>query len=111
MRSSTHAANLSTAERTHAQRLQRDLGARDIPLRAPFAAVVAERLHNPGEQVAQNDVLLELFDPQSLYVLAQVPVESASRIRAGMTAEIGTGGVDGRPGRSKRWPRRWLRRR
>jgi multidrug efflux pump subunit AcrA (membrane-fusion protein) len=87
------AAQLSTAERTRAQRLQRDLGTRDIPLRAPFAAVVAERLHNPGEQVAQNDVLLDLFDPQSLYALAQVPVESASRIRAGMPAEVRTGGV------------------
>lgn len=86
-------AALSAAERTRAQRLQRDLGTRDIPLRAPFAAVVAERLHNPGEQVAQNDVLLELFDPHSLYVLAQVPVETAPRIRAGMPVEISTGGA------------------
>ena len=87
------AANLSAAERARAQRLQHDLGARDIPLRAPFAAVVAERLHNPGEQVAQNDVLLELFDPQSLYALVQVPVESASRLHPGMAAEVSTGGV------------------
>jgi membrane fusion protein (multidrug efflux system) len=92
------AAQLSAAERTRAERLQRDLGTRDIPLRAPFAAVVAERLHNPGEQVAQNDVLLELFDPQSLYALAHVPVDSASRIRAGLPAEVRTGGstVSGR---------------
>ena len=87
------AANLSAAERARAQRLQRDLGSRDIALRAPFAAVVAERLRNPGEQVAQNDVLLELFDPHSLYVLAQVPVESAARIHEGMPAEISSGGT------------------
>jgi multidrug efflux pump subunit AcrA (membrane-fusion protein) len=84
-------AQLSQDERARARRMQRDLGARDIPLRAPFAAVVAERLRNPGEQVAQNDVLLELFDPQSLYALAQVPVESASWLRAGMPAEVSTG--------------------
>ncbi len=84
-------AQLSTAERARARRARRDLEQRDIPLRVPFAAVVAERLHNPGEQVAANDVLLELFDPQSLYVLAQVPVESASRVRGGMEAEINTG--------------------
>jgi multidrug efflux pump subunit AcrA (membrane-fusion protein) len=85
------AAHLSAAERARDQRVQRELETRDIPLRVPFTAVVAERLHNPGEQVAANDVLLELFDPQSLYVLAQVPVESASRIRGGMGAEINTG--------------------
>jgi membrane fusion protein, multidrug efflux system len=87
------ATQLSAAERGRAQRLQRNLGAHDIPLRAPFAAVVAERVHNPGEQVAANDVLLELFDPQSLYALAQVPVESAARIRAGMKADVSAAGA------------------
>jgi hypothetical protein len=86
-----HAANLGVAERARAQRLRHDLETSDIALRTPFPAVVAERVHNPGEQVAQNDVLLELFDPQSLYVLAQVPVESAARIRPGMMAEVATG--------------------
>jgi len=68
------------------------LKAGEIPLRAPFPAVVAERLHNPGEQVAQGDVLLALFDPRSLFVLAQVPADSAGRVRAGMPAEIDGGG-------------------
>jgi len=86
-------STLSPAERTRAQRLQHDLAARDIPLRVPFAAVVAERLHNPGEQVASNDVLLELFDPRSLYVLAQVPVEAAAQIHPGQAAEITIGGT------------------
>jgi membrane fusion protein (multidrug efflux system) len=87
------ATQLSAAERGRAKRLQRDLSAHDIPLRVPFAAVVAERVHNPGEQVAANDVLLELFDPQSLYALAQVPVESAARIRAGMKADVSAAGA------------------
>ncbi len=85
-----NAAVLNATEAKLAQHLQQDLSARDIPLRTPFSAVVAARLHNPGEQVAPNDVLLELFDPQSLYVLAQVPVESAARVGAGMPVEITT---------------------
>src|SRR5579862_5299958 len=87
------AGTLSAAERQRADQLQRDLASRAIALRAPFAAVVAERLHNPGEQVAQNDVLLELFDPQSLCVIAQVPIASASRVRAGMPVEVDAGGT------------------
>src|SRR5207244_9772751 len=59
----------SAAERERARKLQHELTARDMPLRVPFAAIVSDRLHNPGEQVAQNDVLLEAFDPLSLYAL------------------------------------------
>jgi HlyD family secretion protein len=87
------AAAMSPKERLVARPLQRRLRTADIPLRIPFAAVVATRLHNPGEQVAPTDVLLELFDPQSLYVLAQVPVESASRIDPGMPVEVTYGDV------------------
>jgi len=87
------AAQLSQSERARARTLQRELAARDIPLRVPFTGVVAERLHNPGEQVAQNDVLLELFDPRSLYALAQVPVESAARVHVDMPAEVSTGSM------------------
>jgi membrane fusion protein (multidrug efflux system) len=79
---------LGAREIERARRLRRDLGARDIPLRAPFAAVVADRLHNPGEQVAQGDVLLELFDPHSLYVVAQAPLEKAAAIGAGMPVQV-----------------------
>ncbi len=75
-------------EQLMSRRLRRELARTDIPLRVPFAAVVAERLHNPGEQVAANDVLLEVFDPRSLYVLAQLPVQTAARVVAGMHVEI-----------------------
>jgi membrane fusion protein (multidrug efflux system) len=80
-----------TDERQLAQRLRKELGTRNVPLRAPFAAVVAERLHNPGELVAQNDVLLELFDPSSLYVIAQVPAEAAAQVRPGLAVEVDLG--------------------
>ena len=81
-------------ERATTRRLQRQLAGHDIPVRAPFAAVVAERLHNPGEQVAPNDVLLELFDPTSLYVLAQVPVDDSGRVRLGLPVQLSHGGGD-----------------
>jgi hypothetical protein len=82
---------LSPEDRRLAQRLQQEVGARAIPLRAPFAAVVAERSKNPDEVVAQGDVVLELFDPGSLYVLAQVPVESAARVHSGQPVQVTIG--------------------
>ena len=85
-------------EQQTVQQLRRDVAGRDIALRAPFRAVVADRLRNPGEQVAAGDVLLELFDPQSLYVLAQVPVEQAASLNVGMPVEI-TGTRAGSRGR------------
>lgn len=81
-------AHLTAEERQLGQRLRQDLGTRAVPLRAPFAAVVADRLHNPGELVAQNDVLLELFDPSSLYVIAQVPVNEAAQVRSGAPTDV-----------------------
>ncbi|HYM27510.1 MAG TPA: HlyD family efflux transporter periplasmic adaptor subunit, partial [Steroidobacteraceae bacterium] len=86
---------LSPAERETTRKLRNDIGARDIPLRTPFAAVVAERLRNPGEHVAPNDVLLELFDPHSLYVMAQVPLEAARGLQTGQPAELRAGAAVG----------------
>ena len=80
----------TTDERQLTRRLRKDLGTRTVPLRVPFAAVVAERLHNPGELVAQNDVLLEVFDPSSLYVIAQVPADAAA---TGPPRRTGRGGL------------------
>jgi len=79
---------LRPEERALAEGLRRRIEARDIALRAPFAAVVAHRSRNPGEQVAANDVLLELFDPRSLYVLAQIPLGDAARVRPGMDVDV-----------------------
>ena len=84
------AGALSAAEKETVRKLRGKTGG-DIPLHAPFTAVVAERMHNPGEQVVPNDVLLELFDPHSLYVVAQVPAAAAARIHAGQPVEIRAG--------------------
>lgn len=78
-------------ERQLTQRLRKDMSTRTVPLRVPFAAVVAERLHNPGELVAQNDVLLEVFDPSSLCVIAQIPADAAGQVRPGAPAEVDVG--------------------
>jgi multidrug efflux pump subunit AcrA (membrane-fusion protein) len=82
------AGRTTPEERQLAQHLRKDLHTRNVALRVPFAALVAERLHNPGELVAQNDVLLELFDPQSLYVMAQVPAEVAELVHPALPVEV-----------------------
>lgn len=82
----------SLRQQEAARRLGKALSVRDIPLRASFPAMVAERLRNPGEHVAQNDVLLELFDPRSLYVIAQVPVGAAARVTTGLPVQVHSGG-------------------
>jgi multidrug efflux pump subunit AcrA (membrane-fusion protein) len=85
------AGALGGDERPMAQRLARDLANRAIAVRAPFAGIVADRLHSAGEQVASGEVLLELFDPRSLVVLAQVPVPAAAKVRAQQAVEIRAG--------------------
>jgi multidrug efflux pump subunit AcrA (membrane-fusion protein) len=80
------AAALGAEERRAVARLRSQTA--DVPLRAPFTALVADRAHNPGEQVAPGDVLLELFDPQALDVLAQVPLGASAQVRPGMPVEI-----------------------
>jgi hypothetical protein len=75
--------------------LRERVGRQDVPLAAPFAATVAARSRNPGEQVAPGDVLLELFDPGSLYVLAEVPLDHAARVQPGMPVAVTGSGVDG----------------
>ena len=87
------AGALGPGERRLAQRMRRNLRAGEISLRAPFAAVVAARLHSPGELVAPQDVLVELFDPHSLYALAQVPATVARRLRPGLPVEVMDEGV------------------
>jgi multidrug efflux pump subunit AcrA (membrane-fusion protein) len=86
------AGALDADERKMADRLARDVAGHDVLLRAPFAAVVAERLHNPGEQVAPSDALVELFDPRSLVVMAQVPVDASREVQAGQAVEISLAG-------------------
>jgi multidrug efflux pump subunit AcrA (membrane-fusion protein) len=79
---------LAPEDRRVAAELRQELSLREVSVRAPFAAVVGERLRNPGEEVAVGDVLLEVFDPRFLEVVAQVPLDQISRVAPGMSVDI-----------------------
>jgi multidrug efflux pump subunit AcrA (membrane-fusion protein) len=83
---------LAPSDQTTARKLARELAAREVSLSAPFAGVVGERLKNPGEQLAPGDVIVELYDPRSLVVVAQAPIDPALRLRKGMAAAVHTAG-------------------
>ena len=87
------AGALRPDEKPAAERLARDLAGRDISLRAPFDGIVADRLHNAGEQVAPSDVLVEVFDPRSLVVIAQVPVARSAEVRPGQAVTVRLAGA------------------
>src|SRR5262249_45899770 len=85
---------LGSEEAEQSKRLEAELRAREIPVVAPFAAFVSSRSRNPGEQVAAGDVVIELFDPRSLVVIAQLPNRLAGRLSAGAAAD---GSIGDRP--------------
>jgi RND family efflux transporter MFP subunit len=59
-------------------------------VRAPFAGVIAQRFHGPGDLVqgAATDPILRLVDPTRLEIAAAVPVADASRVLPGTSARI-----------------------
>jgi RND family efflux transporter MFP subunit len=63
---------------------------------APFAGVVTERLHNPGDMVgtASADVILRVVDPRQVEVVASVALADSGRFAAGASAR---GVTDTRP--------------
>jgi multidrug efflux pump subunit AcrA (membrane-fusion protein) len=85
---------LGSEEAERVRRLENEIRAHEIAVRAPFAASISSRSRNPGEQVAAGDVAIELFDPRSLVVIAQVPTRAAGRLPAGAPA---VGSIGDRP--------------
>jgi RND family efflux transporter MFP subunit len=65
-------------------------------IRAPFAGIVANRLHNPGDVAtgSPGDPVLRIVDPTRLEILAAIPGADGSRILPGAAARI-AGFVDG----------------
>lgn len=57
---------------------------------APFAGVVAKRLHNPGDLVdaSASDSVLKVIDPARLQIVAAVPVADLPRIVVGHAANV-----------------------
>ena len=65
-------------------------------VRAPFAGVVAQRFHNPGDLVeaAASDPVLKVINPSQLQVVAGVPASVLSRVVVGHSAQIHQAGVE-----------------
>ena len=59
-------------------------------VRAPFAGIVAARLHNPGDlvQPAATDPILRIVDPSRVEVMASIAAVDAPRVLPGATARI-----------------------
>ena len=59
-------------------------------VRAPFAGVVAQRFHNPGDLVepSAGDPVIRFIDPSRLQVVAAVPAADLSRVVAGRPAAV-----------------------
>jgi RND family efflux transporter MFP subunit len=66
-------------------------------IRAPFAGVIASKLHNVGDvaQATPTDPVLRLVDPKRVEVMATVPVADAARVQYGATARLASQ-VDGK---------------
>jgi RND family efflux transporter MFP subunit len=65
-------------------------------VRAPFAGVISQRLHNPGDLVdaANGDPVLKVINPAQLQVVAAVPVADLARVVIGHAARVTTPGGD-----------------
>ncbi|MGE0816130.1 MAG: efflux RND transporter periplasmic adaptor subunit [Vicinamibacterales bacterium] len=61
-----------------------------VTVRAPFAGIVARRLHNPGDVVeaATSDPVLRLVDPARLEVVASLAVGDVGRVAPGAHARL-----------------------
>ena len=80
-------AEAGVVQATETRAAAEDLASRSTAM-APFAGIVAERWHNPGDLVDANEHVLRLVDPSRLEVEAAVLVADAGRIVVGHEARI-----------------------
>ncbi len=59
-----------------------------IPVVAPESALVAQRIVNPGQIVNEFDPLVDLVDPNSVYVDAQASINQLGALKSGMEATV-----------------------
>ena len=69
---------LQLAERTAAR----------ATIRAPFSGAIVRRFVTEGELVSQGSDLVELVDPNTIYFLANIPLNDVSEIRKGLPAVV-----------------------
>jgi RND family efflux transporter MFP subunit len=82
-------AQADVARAEAAQEASEAAAARAI-VRAPFAGVIALRLHNPGDVVQglATDPILRLVDPDRLELMAPIPGADAPRVLPGAAARV-----------------------
>lgn len=68
--------------------VKRYTGGPGVAVRVPERALVAQRIVSPGQIVNEFDPLVDLVDPSSVYVDAQVPINQLGALRAGMGATV-----------------------
>jgi len=78
----------SAFEKVRAQLVQAEETARDYDIYAPWDGVVSRVNVKEGEFVAPRAVLLEIYDPASLVILAAVPERHAAEVTAGMRVDV-----------------------
>jgi len=59
-----------------------------VAITAPFSGVVASRIVNPGELVAENAELCTILDLTSVVFMAEVSLRDIDRIQTGMRARV-----------------------
>jgi HlyD family secretion protein len=82
-----HAAEARVASGRAAVRLAEDELAH-LEVRAPFDGVVTRRLVEIGESVVPGQPVLELVDPDRLYVSAPIDERDAGRLEKGLPARV-----------------------
>jgi membrane fusion protein (multidrug efflux system) len=78
----------SAFEKVRAQLVRAEETARDYAIYAPWDGVVSRVNVKEGEFVAPRAVLLEIYDPASLVILAAVPEKHAAAVTAGMRVDV-----------------------
>lgn len=78
----------SALEKVRAQLVQAEETAQDYAIYAPWDGVVSRVNVKVGEFVAPRAVLLEIYDPASLVILAAIPERHAAEVTAGMRVDV-----------------------
>ncbi len=82
-------AQAAVTTATNALKRAQDTMAR-ATIATPFAGIVANRLHNPGDvaQASITDPVLRIVDPRRLEILASIPGADAARVLPGSPARV-----------------------
>lgn len=75
----------STYESSRAQLVKAEESASDFSVLAPWGGLISNLGVEVGDYVSPREVLLEMYDPGSLILQAEVPEKYATKLRPGMT--------------------------